>query len=479
MSYRWIIGALLLPGVLLAQNGKEKSGALHRSMKPENGQWKISSNAEMTRNGNIIEIISRKGTPKVTKRLPYDFTGAVRYLQIRIISGSGLVLPGTDLGPLPDWLKFQPGMYTIPVFEKTRPDLNGKPMKGIMTFFLRLLPGKLQFSELALVDRDAPDGVFFSVTSPDGKVKDSEAAAVAGDTITIEMQVKDKPDNLSLYLYRINDGKNWAYRGRFEALTLPGVPIELKATDTPNRYRASFKLRKTANGLKIKGGKLAAAVNYLGSDSNNRGYYYGFCANPVDLEADGGTPADREDTSLLVFDFGPPSGSVAPDALAINGTSGHPSFHWLKKPSKYVNGFRKSLDPLMMDWAEIKPQKYAELELKVKPGKYQVTVGTGGANTMCWLHQFYRPMQAEILVNGEKKWSFNEQDETRFSLMNREVRMTDDIYDIYIAPHLKDLTAQADCPDGKLRIKITAGQKNVPLNYVAVYPVEDKTAAYI
>ena len=59
-----------------------------------------------------------------------------------------------------------------------RPDLNGKPMKGIMTFFLRLLPGKLQFSELALVDRDAPDGVFFSVTSPDGKVKDSEAAAV-------------------------------------------------------------------------------------------------------------------------------------------------------------------------------------------------------------------------------------------------------------------------------------------------------------
>ena len=77
MSYRWIIGALLLPGVLLAQNGKEKSGALHRSMKPENGQWKISSNAEMTRNGNIIEIISRKGTPKVTKRLPYDFTGAV------------------------------------------------------------------------------------------------------------------------------------------------------------------------------------------------------------------------------------------------------------------------------------------------------------------------------------------------------------------------------------------------------------------
>ncbi|MBR4663069.1 MAG: hypothetical protein IKO93_04265, partial [Lentisphaeria bacterium] len=474
MKSHWLTGIFLLPCVLLAQPWRENFTELITSAKSEPGKWQISGDLSMTQNGNSFEIVRLKGTPTATRRIPYDFTGPVRYLQIGVTECTARVLPGTGIGPVLDWIRFQPGLYTIPIYECIRPDLKNKPMKGTMVFSLRLLAGKLRFSELALTDHTAVDGVFFTVTGSDGKVKDSRTAAVAGDTVTIEMQVKDKPDNLSLYLYQINDGKNWAYRGRFEAVTLPGVPIELKATDIPNRYRASFKLQKTAKELKIKGGKLVAAINYLGADSNNRGYYYGICSNPIELE--GGT-AETVSSALQVFDFGPPSGAVAPDALAVNQNAGGKTFRWLKKPASFQNGFRKTLDPLMMDWAEIKPKTFAEMQIAVKPGKYNVTVGMGGANTMCWLHQFCRPMQADVFINGKKMWQFKEQDETRFALMHREARMSDRLFDLYMAPHLKDLTTEADCPDGKLRIKVAAGPKtSVPLNYLAVYPADDNEA---
>jgi len=277
-------GIFLLSCALLAQGWRENFQELKTSSKPESGKWLISDNLRMTQNSNSFEIVGLKGTPLVARSIPYDFTGPVRYLQIRVLACSRLVTMGTNIGPLLGWIHYQPGLYTVPVYETARPDLNKKPLKGSMNFSLRIMSGKFQFGELAMVDDHATDGVFITVSGPDGKVKDSRSAAVAGDTMTIEMQVKDKPDNLSLYLYQINDGNNWVYRGRFEAVTLPGVPIDLKATEIPNRYRASFKLQKTANGLKIKGGKLVAAINYLGADSNNRGYYYGFCANPVELE---------------------------------------------------------------------------------------------------------------------------------------------------------------------------------------------------
>ena len=467
-------GIFLLSCALLAQGWRENFQELKTSSKPESGKWLISDNLRMTQNSNSFEIVGLKGTPLVARSIPYDFTGPVRYLQIRVLACSRLVTMGTNIGPLLGWIHYQPGLYTVPVYETARPDLNKKPLKGSMNFSLRIMSGKFQFGELAMVDDHATDGVFITVSGPDGKVKDSRSAAVAGDTMTIEMQVKDKPDNLSLYLYQINDGNNWVYRGRFEAVTLPGVPIDLKATEIPNRYRASFKLQKTAKGLKIKGGKLVAAINYLGADSNNRGYYYGFCANPVELE--GGT-AEQVSSSLRVFDFGPPSGAAAPDAVPVNQSANDKSFRWLKKPSSFQNGYRKTLDPLMMDWAEIKPKSSAEMQITVKPGKYNVTLGMGGANTMCWLHRFCRPMQADVFINGEKKWQFMEQDETRFALMHREARTSDNVFDVYMAPHLKDLTAEADCPDGKLRIKVAAGPKvSVPLNYVAVFPADDKEA---
>jgi len=478
MKSYWIIGVLLLPGILAAQGWKENFDELITSQKPANGKWIIGSgDLTMARNNRSFELVRLKGTPVASKYIPYDFTGPVRYLQIRVIECTARVLPGTGFGPLLDWIRFQPGLYTIPVYECTRPELKNKPMKGSMAFSLRLLSGKLRFSELALTDNMAADGVFFTVTGADGKVKDSRTAAVAGDTVTIEMQVKDKPDNLSLYLYRINDENNWAYRGRFESVTLPGVPIELKESEIPNRYRASFKLQKLPKALKLKGGKLIAAVNYLGADSNNRGYYYGICANPIELEGGMSPAAGTADSSLQVFDFGPASGAAAPDALAVDRNTKHRSFSWLRKPAGCQNGFRKTLDPLMMDWAEIKPNTFAEMEITVKPGKYKVTVGTGGANTMCWLHQFCRPLRAEILINGKKQWHFDEQDETRFALMERESRVSDDLFEVYMAPHLKDLTAEADCPDGKLRIRIAAGPKtSVPLNYAAVYRADDEAA---
>ena len=117
MKSYWIIGVLLLPCILTAQGWKENFDELKTSEKPANGKWIIGSgDLTMTRNNRSFELVRLKGTPVASKYIPYDFTGPVRYLQIRVIECTARVLPGTGLGPLLDWIRFQPGLYTIPVY---------------------------------------------------------------------------------------------------------------------------------------------------------------------------------------------------------------------------------------------------------------------------------------------------------------------------------------------------------------------------
>lgn len=474
MRKRMILSGCLLPVLLLAQEWKEDFSKLDFSAKPNRNNWS-GNNIQMVRDNSSYVVTGLKGTPCVGRYIPYDFNGQGRYLQMRILSGDYRILLTSSIGNISDWFMVRPGLYTFPAYDMARPDLTGKPMKG--AFNLKMyVPRKLRFSELAVVDKNAAESICVTVTGPDGRVKDSRTPAVAGDTVTVEMQVKDKPDNLSLYLYRINEGKNWAYRGRWESLVLPGVPLQLKESKIPNRYQASFKLQKMQTALKIGGGKLVAAINYLGADSNDRGYYYGFCPNPVELKA--GQQTNTSSSSLKVYDFGPANGPAAPDAIVINNTAKHPSFTWISAPRSYTNGFRKTLDPLMMDWASVDKKRAAEMEIKVKPGKYKVVIGTGAANSMCWLQKFCRPLQGRFFVNNELKWEFNEGDRERFANMDRAATPSENIYDVYMAPYIRDLTTETVTADGRIRIRIAAGDKySIPLNYVAVYPAEDKEAA--
>ena len=467
----WCAG--LLPAVLCAQAWKEDFSKLDFSAKPTANNWS-GVNVKMVLDNSSYSVTSVKGTPSIFRRIPYDFNSEVRYLQMRVISGDYRILLSTNLGTAADWFMLRPGLYTFPVFEMTRPDLSGKPMKGSLQLRM-FIPRRIQFSELATADKNTPDTVIFTVTGPDGKIKDSRTPAVAGDTVTIEMQVKDKPDNLSLYLYKINDSKNWVYRGRWESLTLPGVPLQLKESKIPNRYQASFTLRKMQTGLKIGKGNLIAAINYLGADSNDRGYYYGFCPNPIELEQGEQTAATS--SALKVFDFGPPNGPAAPDAIVINRTAKHPSFRWIRPPRTYTNGFRKTLDALLMDWAVVGKKSAPEMEIKVKPGKYKVVIGIGAANTMCWLNGFCRPLQGKFYVNKKLKWEFNGGDRERFLYLDRPAKKSEKVYDVYMKPYIKDLTTETTADNGKINIRIAAGNSyDIPLNYVAVYPAEDKEA---
>ena len=457
----------LLPLVLLALGWKENFSELKTSNKSEEGKWYLHQDAAMTASNGSFEAVATKNQPRISRRLPRDARG--KYLQMRIDDGTRRVLFDMNNSFFTDWFSPRPGLFTIPIKESARPD-GKKP-----TSFGIRMNGKLKFSELALVDENAVDGVFITILDGEGKVKDANTAGVAGDTVCIEMQVKDKPDNLALYLYQINGTTNWAYRGRFEALTLPGVPIELKECEIPGRYRATFKLQKLQAPLKIDGNKLVAAINFFGGDLNNRGFYYGFCANPIDIEAG---VAETQETDLLVYDFGPPTGEIAPDAIAINNNSKHPSFRWTKRPYSYMVGGRKELDPLLIDWAEIKANSYAEMEIKVKPGKYKVVVGLGGAIASCWLHHVRRPLRATIFINGKQEWEYNAPESERFTLMDVEAKVTDKLFDKYIAPHLKDPAFDVDCANGAIKIKVAASQKTAtPLNYVAVFPAEDSNSA--
>ncbi|MBR4666027.1 MAG: hypothetical protein IKO93_19330, partial [Lentisphaeria bacterium] len=376
----------------------------------------------------------------------------------------------SHIGQIQDWMKARPGLYTFPIADMTRPQSKRKEFAFTVYF-----QQAVSFNEFAFVDSNAPDSVIFTVKDKTGKVKNAGEPAVAGDTMIIEMPVNAKPDNLSLSLYKINTGKNWSRRGDWETVSLAGVPVQLTASpDDPNRYQAVFKLSPVQKGLKLAKGKLIAAIHYLGADANSRGYYYGICPYAVDIAAG---QASAPDTSLKVYDFGPADGPVAPGAIAVNQKMTAPSFRWVHAPYKYVNGFRKTLDPLMMDWAEISRGKSADMTIMVKPGTYKVVVGLGGANTMCWLNQGYRPLQAKISVNGKPVCEFKGEEKERFSLMNKDAKYSDDLFDTYIAPYLHDVETQADCPQGKLQIRVSAGTRQVPLNYVAVYPANDKSAA--
>ncbi len=479
---KFLAAIFLFPLCLFAQGWQENFNELKTDSRPQgDDRWVVPSSAKLEKEPGGFRLTRLQGTPSVSRYIPYEFSPddakGANYLQIRMKEGSGRYLfTSSSLGKIQDWFGFKPGLYTIPLLDSTRPDLSKKKMKGIFSLSI-YHTGFLLFDELRTVNRNGIDGVYFTVTDSKGNRKASERPITAGDTVAIEMPLKGKPDNLSLFLYRINDGKDWSRRGRWETLSLPGVPLELKESGIPDRYRAVFKMVPVKDGLKLNPGMLVAAVNYLGADSNDRGYYYGFCPYTVDLAA-GKTPAEPSLSGpLKIYDFGPPDGPVCVDAVAVNKSSGAPGFQWVHPPQKYMNGFRKTLDALMMDWAEIDKGRSAEMEIQVKPGQYKVIAGIGAANTMCWLNQFYRPLSAELFVNGKSVFRANGDEKERFAYMNREARETDDLYDLYMMPMMHEVETAADCPDGKLRIRVRAGARKVPLNYVALYPADDRDSA--
>ena len=462
------IAGLLASVCLFAQGWKQDFSAAAGT-----GGWRgDGSKVRLTLENKELKAVRLKGNPVIYRTVPYNLSSPYRFLQMRVTGSSkgNILLTSSHIGQMQDWMKVRPGLYTFPVYDMTRP----QPERKIFAFQIYFQKA-ISFNEFAFVDGDTPDGVFFAVKDTTGKVKKPDVAVVAGDTMIIEMPVNAKPDNLSLSLYQINTGKAWSRRGDWETVSLAGVPVQLTASpDDPNRYQAVFKLSPVQNGLKLAKGKLIAAINYLGADANNRGYYYGICPYALDIKP-GKAPVSE--TKLKVYDFGPADGPAAPGAVVINRKMNHPSFRWTRSPDKYVNGFRKTLDPLMMDWAEIGKGRFADMTVTVKPGRYKVVVGLGGANTMCWLSRNYHPLQAKVSVNGKTIREFKGEEKERFRLMNKEAKLSDDLYDTYIAPYLHDLETEADCPQGKLQIRVSAVSRAVPLNYAAVYPVEDKTAA--
>ena len=467
MISKTITVGVFLPFCLLAQGWKQDF-----STDAANCGWRADNKIKITLENKELKAVKLKGTPGFYRIVPYDLKNP--YLQMRVTGSSkgNIFLTSSHIGQMQDWMKVRPGLYTFPVYDMTRPQ--PKLKRFAFTIYLQGA-GILSFNEFMFVDRNATDGVFFTVKDKNGKIKDVNTPAVDGDTMMIEMPVSAKPDNLSLSLYQINTGRDWSRRGDWETVSLAGVPVQLTVSpENQNLYQAVFKLKPVQNGLKLGRGKLIAAINYLGADSNSRGYYYGICPYAVNI-APG--KAHAANTSLKVYDFGPVDGPAAAGAMVINQKMTDPSFRWIQPPFKYVNGFRKTLDPLMMDWAEIPPGKSADMTILVKPGSYKVVVGLGGANTMCWLNHGYRPLQAKISVNGKEVREFKGEEKERFSLMDKAAKLSDDLFEIYIAPFLHDVETKTDCPQGKLQIRVSAGARKVPLNYVAVYPAEDQSAA--
>ncbi len=468
MISKTVIAGLFMPFALFAQGWKQDFSATAAA-----SGWRVDeSKLKLTLENRELKAVKLKGMPCIARILPYDAKTPCPLLQMRITDSTqgSVLLTSSHIGSIQDWMKMRPGLYTIPVYALTKPQPKRKQF-AFTIYFQKVI----SFNEFAFVDSNAPDSVIFTVKDQTGKVKTFTEPAVAGDTMMIEMPVSARPDNLSLSLYQINTGKDWSRRGDWETVSLAGVPVQLTVSpDNPNRYQAVFKLSPVQKGLKLAKGKLIAAINYLGADSNNRGYYYGICPYAIDIK-----PGESQatDSNLKIYDFGPVGGPAAPGAIVINQKMTHPSFRWVRAPYKYVDGFRKTLDPLMMDWAEISKGRFADMTIKVKPGKYKVVVGLGGANTMCWLNQTYRPLQTKVSVNGKQICEFKGEEKERFSLMDKAAKLSDDLYDTYIAPYLHDIETETDCPQGKLQIRVAAASRAVPLNYVAVYPAEDKTAA--
>lgn len=463
--------SLLLPSLVMAQGWKEN----FKQVKPKT--YSVSNNATMQSDGNSILFKRTKGGMQSFSRyITYDFNGRNRYLQMNFVSVSGNCMLSSNIGGFQTWFRPRAGLFTFPAFDSARPDLNKKPMKGQMAFrcYFNTL---IHINEFAFVDNNAPCGIFISIIGPDGKVKDSRKPAVAGDTVRIDMPVKDKPDNLSLYLYQINHTNNWAYKGRFEALTLPGVPLELKESSTPLRYRAEFKLQKLQKPLKLAGSTFVAAVNYLAGDSNNRGVFYGVCANPFDIAGGGKQMAGTSTSSLQVYDFGPPNGAVASDSIMINNKAGHKTFRFRGCSASFSTGYRKALDPLLMDCMLVNRNRAANMEIKVPKGKIKVTIGLGAlGNSYCWIQGFSRPLNGKILINGKETWNFKEGKAECFALASHIARKNENLFKIYMEPHIKTLVKEVDCPNGILKVSVRAGNKNVPVNFLAIHKAGDKQA---
>ena len=272
-----IVG-LLVSVCLFAQGWKQDFSAA-----ADAGGWRgDGSKVRLTLENKELKAVRLKGNPVIYRTVPYNLSSPYRFLQMRVTGSSqgNILLTSSHIGQMQDWMKVRPGLYTFPVYDMTRP----QPERKIFAFQIYFQKA-ISFNDFAFVDGDTPDGVFFVVKDKTGKVKKPDAAVVAGDTMIIEMPVNAKPDNLSLSLYQINTGKAWSRRGDWETVSLAGVPVQLTASpDDPNRYQAVFKLSPVQNGLKLAKGKLIAAINYLGADANNRGYYYGICPYAINIE---------------------------------------------------------------------------------------------------------------------------------------------------------------------------------------------------
>lgn len=471
-KFNAIVMLALSSPVLYAAGWKEDFSELQLSDKYSRTAWITDKNVRITKESSAFQAVRLQGAPSIIRYVPYDFESGDDYLRLRLteVSKGRFLLVSQKIGQIQEWIQAKPGLYTIPVKElAARGDA-----KGTLDFrvFFR---DTFSFNELALAPDQTADGIYFSVSDPEGKIKKSTEPATAGDTVTITMPLTAKADKLTLYLYKINTGRDWSRRGDWEAVSLPNVPLELKPSkNNPLLYQASFRLTRVPKGLTLSRGTLIAAVNYLGADANSQGFYYGIC--PYGFELAEGQTEFGDSSELRIFDFGPPDGRAAAGASVINEKQTAPDFHWGKNvPSRYGKGYHRLLDDLMLDWAEVAPRRHLDFAVRVKPGKYQVTVGLGGLNTMCWLNRAYYPFQATITANGVKVWEKQDGEESCYAMSNRVARKDDDVFDVYMAPFLHDASFTVDCPDGKLKMRISAGISKLPVNYLAVCPAGSKT----
>ena len=187
-----ILFCALLPLLLLAQVWRENFDVLDASETAASGKWHLGKNAEMKKGNGAYEVICKEGTPRIARNIPYlgGKPISARYLQIRLFDGSGRILQHFNNQLLLDWMMVRPGLFTFPIGDNARTG-NGASVYSVY------FNGNYRFGELALVNEDAVDGVFVTVMDPSGKLKAASDTAVAGDIVNIEMQLKDKSDNLS------------------------------------------------------------------------------------------------------------------------------------------------------------------------------------------------------------------------------------------------------------------------------------------
>lgn len=425
----------------------------------------------------LTVINSLAGTNYAATACGYNFTlndeNGENYLQFRAGNKDSLcTLSFTGLGSLSQWMRIKPGIYSFPAYNILRPDLKNKPLKGVSGFRFDL-SGEIAISNMKMCLKNSQDVISFTVKKPDGTIRPTAEAIMAGDTVRIEMTVAAKPDRLALTLFKLDTTDNWAKKGMWTLLSIPGVPLELKC-DKEYCYYAEFKVPYLKQAISAPKRAIIAGIEYAGGDAHNYGWYYGICGHPFNIqEGEKNTITSR---SLRILDFGPLDGPVHEEAEGINENTMSPEFKWLLTPTAFRNSNSRCFDELMNDWAEIGKGKTTELEVKVPPGRYKVITGIGGIITNCWLYRNYLPLSGSVSVNGKTVFSREGTEAERWRLMDQEAKCNDDIFDVFF-PHVMEIPSIADCPDGKLRIRVTADKRNIPLNYVAFYPIDDKSSA--